>query len=375
MSITLVTGVPGSGKTLYAVSKLICPMIGQTSNKVHDDGSIELIERAVFTNVNGLQLAHDLIDGGGTWTKKGDEWTHEGNAAGFRNWHRWAKAGSFIVCDEFQKFWPPRPNGAPIPPDIQALDTHRHMGVDFVLICQNVNNIDRHVVGLVDRHLHVRRVANMPMATVYEWDHCSRALLYKNAMSKTPFTYPRSAYKLYKSAEVHTKQRRKLPFVIWFILAGVAGVSYAVPTLKDRIVSRLEPAKVVETAAAHHSDADTSTYVKDGIKYTVQKTTSVLPLPERPEQLAAAGPLVSASGVPAAPTFAGCVVAASSDCVCYDTSGFKVEKRPELCPDPGRKQSVNLASIYSIPAEVLPVSASDARAIAENFSVRKIANN
>lgn len=368
MSITLVTGVPGSGKSLYAVWNLVRTMIGQTVKKQREDGTFEELPRIVYTNINGLLLDHELIEGGGVWKKNKDEtWDYEGNEQGFRNWHRWAKPGTFICMDEFQKMWPPRPNGAPIPPDIQTLDTHRHMGVDFVLICQNVNNIDRHVVGLVDRHLHVRRVANMPFATVYEWDHCSRSLLYKNAMSKIPFRYPAAAYKLYKSAEVHTKQRRKLPFVLWFILAGVAGVAYAVPTLTDRISSRINPAKTVQTATVPAPNQGPQTYVKDGVQYTVETTTTQGP-PLAPASAPAAAP--------AEPQIAGCVVSPVGECRCFDAQGGKVKPSPDYCPDPAVKKPVeSLAGILDKPEPVRPMTPHELQSVQLVFGAKSRPNS
>jgi zona occludens toxin len=127
--ITVITGTPGAGKTLYAISKLIRPLLGTTVTRTLPDGSKEELPRTIYTNISGALFDHELID------DRAD--------GGLRNWHEWAKPGAVIVYDEFQKAWPPRPNGARVPDDIQALDTHRHMGVDFILITQNVMNVDR----------------------------------------------------------------------------------------------------------------------------------------------------------------------------------------------------------------------------------------
>ena len=148
MSITLITGVPGSGKTLYTVSKLLGPIVGSQIPVDDDDGRTVMHTRGVFSNINGLQLDHELIDANGVWSYRDKVWSFEGHSGGLHDWHEWAQPGAFIVFDEFQKAWPPRPNGAPVPPDVQALDTHRHMGVDFVLLTQNPLNVDRHVLGL-----------------------------------------------------------------------------------------------------------------------------------------------------------------------------------------------------------------------------------
>ena len=188
--ITVITGTPGAGKTLHAIDKLLRPLVGQTVEHEVDGVKVQ-VPRTIYTNINGLLLDHELVQADGE--------------EGFHNWHKWAKPGAVIVIDEFQRIWPPRPNGSKIPDDISALDTHRHMGVDFILITQNVMNADRHIQGLTNRHLHVRRMANMRLAIVYEWDHCSKQLMFAKALTKAPWRYDKSVFKLYKSAEVHTK--------------------------------------------------------------------------------------------------------------------------------------------------------------------------
>jgi zona occludens toxin len=369
MSITLITGVPGSGKTLKAVWDHLRPFVGNIDKKTDDQGNTVEIPSVVYTNINSLLLDHELIEGGGTWYKGkegprvvpsgdavkevstgADGWIYEGNPLGLRNWHNWAKPGAKIFFDEFQKFWPPRPNGSPVPPDIQALDTHRHMGLDFVLITQNCMNVDRHILGLVDRHLHVRRVANMPLAVVYEWDHASKTLNYKNSMSKSPWRYPMKAYKLYKSAELHTKQKRKLPGLVWFILAGLAGAAYAAPTLKSRFEERISGNQLKQIKTEKKG---VQTYEKDGIKYTVETSTAPAlpassPLPDAPASAAAAAPAAPS------PVVAGCIVVRER-CGCMDASGQPVQVEPGVCEDRagvGRSKPVEFADSPRPPAEV-----------------------
>ena len=73
MSITLVTGVPGSGKTLMAVWDHLRPLIGAVETKVSDNGIEIKIPRVIYTNVNGLLLEHELIEGGGLWSQVAKE--------------------------------------------------------------------------------------------------------------------------------------------------------------------------------------------------------------------------------------------------------------------------------------------------------------
>ncbi|MDO8652072.1 MAG: zonular occludens toxin domain-containing protein [Undibacterium sp.] len=355
MSITLVTGVPGSGKTLMAVWDLLRPLVGAVEKKTDERGDTIEIPRTIFTNVNGLLLEHQMIEGGGSWSMGADKkWKYEGNPEGLRNWHNWAKPGSVVCFDEFQKFWPPRPNGAAVPPDIQTLDTHRHMGVDFILVTQNCNNVDRHILGLVDRHLHIRRVSNMPMAVVYEWDHASRALNYKNSMTKSPWRYPKQAYKLYKSAELHTKQKRKMPGLVWFILAGFAGAAYAWPTLTTRFDERVHGKPVAAAAApVTVKPGEKVEYTKDGTTYTVESvTTPPVPAPE--------AALVAPAVV--LPQIAGCIVVRDR-CGCFDATGQKVPAEPAACLESAGVNGTPKADIVE-EAKPRPFDVSEGEALA-----------
>ena len=60
--ITLITGSPGSGKTLYCVDKLLRPLIGTTVDSTNDEGETTTYNRTVFTNIPRLLLDHELID-------------------------------------------------------------------------------------------------------------------------------------------------------------------------------------------------------------------------------------------------------------------------------------------------------------------------
>lgn len=291
--ITVITGTPGAGKTLYAITKLLLPLIGTHVPVTDDDGVTTMHPRTIYTNIRGLLIEHELIDAG--------------DNQGLKDWHLWAKPGAVIVFDEFQRAWPPRANGSKVPDEIQALDTHRHMGVDFVLITQNVINTDRHVHGLVGRHLHVRRMANMPLCIVYEWDHCSRQLLYAKSLTKQPWRYDKKVFKLYRSADAHTKQPRKVPGLVWFILIGLLSAAYLGPTAYGRLQERIAGGKKPETIAQAPTKQSTS------------ETVAALPV-------ATTEPAEEKKG----PTLAGCVRSATR-CNCYDETGQPMAPEPGTC--------------------------------------------
>jgi len=58
--------------------------------------------------------------------------------------------------------------------------------------------------------VHVRRLFGMKRAMLYEWDHCHNISSLAGAV-KTMWSFPASVFKLYTSAEVHTKQKGVIP--------------------------------------------------------------------------------------------------------------------------------------------------------------------
>lgn len=302
--ITVITGVPGAGKTLFAIQKLLLPMVG-TSIKIDNDyGDQVEVPRTIFTNINGLLVDHELIQAD--------------TDQGLHNWHNWAKPGSVIVFDEFQRAWPPRPNGSKLPEDLSALDTHRHMGVDFILITQNVMNCDRHLHGLTGRHLHVRRMAGLPMCVVYEWDHCSRSLQFKNAMARKPWRYDRKIFKLYKSAKVHTKQPRSLPATLYVIPVVLGFLGWFGPGAYAKLTTPQLPPGV--KSQAQHAPGTAGAAVA---------STSAPGAPASPLNDLAVKALAGGTKSEE-PELSGCYVA-RNECRCLDAHGRPAKTSQELC--------------------------------------------
>lgn len=216
--ITLLTGAPGSGKTLYCIDKIIQPVVGTTVEGSGDDGELQTFDRTVYTNINGLLLPHEAVDG---------EW--------LQHLHENKKPGAFVVFDEVQRVWPNRPTGSKKPAAVEYLETHRHDGIDIVILTQNPQLLDPAVRALVGRHLHMRRLGGTKAAMVYEWDACSNALNYKSAFRKSFYRYSRKVFELYKSAKIHTKQTRKMPGAVWILGAALAAGALFGPGVVEKM--------------------------------------------------------------------------------------------------------------------------------------------
>lgn len=345
--ITIITGAPGSGKTLYVIAKLLKAILGTFVEGTDDNGNKVKHPRTIFSNCEGLAMPHEKIDA---------EW--------LADWPNRVKPGAVIFYDEAQKPWPKRVTGSKVPPAVQELETHRHKGVDFIIATQKPELVDQNVCSLAGRHLHIRRVGNSHNTIVYEWDAVSRGLLYKNAFKKSAFRYPRWVFEWYKSADAHTRMPRSVPFALWIALAAIAGSAYAWPALMSRITKGLNP----EATKAAQASATAA-----------KPSTPSLIVPDAPGAvpgLASSTPLTQFAGqVPAAPAIMGCAAAADA-CRCYDQAGQVVELEPQICrgklasPSRAKTEQGLAAALPGSPALPVPPSswsASDAEVITRHI--------
>lgn len=201
----LYTGVPGAGKTLYAVSNLV-------KRKDFKD-------RPIF--VDGIKdLDHDKIN-----------YFDIPEGESIQTWPKWAPPGAIIVVDECQRIFRPRPSGSKVPDYVAELETHRQRGLDFILITQHPRLIDVHLRGLIEHHTHLGKT-NLGLRRKMEWttggakDPESRANIREALISV--YRLDKSVYGLYKSAEVHTKIRTKKSKLLMLFPLALCLVGYGV---------------------------------------------------------------------------------------------------------------------------------------------------
>lgn len=323
--ITLITGTPGAGKTLYCISKLLRDLVGSVVKSTDQDGNTVETPRRILTNIPRLLLDHELIgpDAGG----------------GLADWQDWCQPGDVIAYDEVQRSWPPRPNGSKVPEYISALETHRHKGVDFILLTQHPMLLDRNVRALVGRHLHVRRLGGIGAAIVYEWDHCSQSLMYSKALKKAPFKYDKSVFKLYLSSELHTKPKTSIPPLIYVVGLAVIAAVALVPTLMRRIEAKGAATEVKTAPPAVLPGAGASPVAKPAQKPMAGTSPGAA---GQPYDVAAFVPVVSYEPrsapiydglrqVLVMPRIVGQVCTESSGCYCITQQGTRVD--PGACAE------------------------------------------
>ena len=189
--ITVITGVPGSGKTLWLTDQIVF-------NPDYKD-------RPTFVwGVDGFnyQARHGLFP-----LEKPQDWND-------------LPDHSVIVFDEAQGPFPVRSSSKAPPKFVEDFSTHRHKGYDIFLTTQHPTMVDGHLLKNCGRHLHFLRVFGLQSATIFEWpeyrtDNVNSSARRKMSISKR-WGFPKRVFGLYKSAEVHT-HRVRIPWKVWSI--------------------------------------------------------------------------------------------------------------------------------------------------------------
>jgi len=213
--IELNTGIPGSGKSLSNVQRL-ADLISRWGKHPEE-------ARPVFVyNIPDLLLPHSEVPlkQYQVNSKVPVQWVVDWDAM---------PDNSLVLIDECAKLFPPRSSASAMPPYIEFLTIHRKRGFDIWFTTQNPKFVDHGLRALVGKHLHFRRIFGMQRSIIYEWDSCSDSCSgYQNAV-KSHFSFPKNIFKLYKSAEIHTKQNFKLPAWLLLPLVSLALGVYFVP--------------------------------------------------------------------------------------------------------------------------------------------------
>lgn len=297
--ITLITGGPGLGKTAFAVKLL----------------STQYQNRPIFTNIRGLTLDHSPLP-------KLEDWTqHVLNDQGTSEHIFTFPAGSIVVIDECQQFFRPRPNGSKVPPYISAFETHRHRGIDFILITQGTRLVDLHLKSLVKGGLHIFLKSSYVGRYRYEKSECidedSKASY--SLATRRKYKLPKEVFKLYKSSELHTKPpRAKLPLAAYVVIVAVivsAGLAYRA---QGRFTSVINPDKTEKLeAGAKPANAQRLTSAAPTLpplSLPVTLTESMTPVD--PDDPLSAPIYAEAKPKATPPTIVGCI-ASKNTCTCY----------------------------------------------------------
>lgn len=298
--INLVTGLPGSGKTLF------------TLKTVKDLAEKE--NRPVFYHgIPELSLDWNILD-------KPENWVDLPN-------------GSIVVIDECQSTFRPRAASVTPPRHVAEFETHRHKGLDFFLITQHPMLLDGNVRRLTGRHYHVNRFYGFNKSTIHEFQQVRENVDKSTKGSiQNHFVYPKEVFSWYKSADLHTVKKRLpmrlfmmiiLPLVLlgllWFAYTTIMGLDKA--ALKDKETpGEVLPGSVPGEVAALPGQIDTTT--PGG--YLKAYTPVIKDVPQ-------SAPIYAEIAKPVKVPYAAACISMGSRCTCYSQQGTKLAIGKEVC--------------------------------------------
>lgn len=314
MSITLLTGSTGAGKTAHIVDQMRA-----------------VTDRPFFVmGIPDLKLDHQPVP-------PVKEWVHlvptpEDPAVLAPEFT--FPANSIIIIDEAQHVYRPRPAGSKVPDHVAAFETHRHCGIDFWLLTQSPALLDQNIRRLVKRHWHIHE---SPLGRkLLEWSQCRdpESKTDRSEAIATDYKPPKSVFALYKSAETHTVLKRRLPKALFVVLVtALAFISLAV-YLGTRVKAKLSPPPLLEVSQQHKghiSPGGSTAPVAVQQSRTVEDVlTQFAPVhPDYPESAPAYDALRVVNSMP---IVSGCIKTADW-CRCYSQQGTRLEIQSQRCQD------------------------------------------
>lgn len=186
--LKLITGIPGSGKTLYAVSML--------KKAVEHNASLPADEqRKIYCDITGLTI--------------------EGIEPPPLDW-RQTPPKSLLIYDEAQ-FQKPFQAGRGLSPYdyIQELTIHRKTAHEIWYITQDPKRLHGNILDMVETHWHLDRPYGAKLASIYQFRGVERTPKSRSAIEraerKTLFNYDKRLFDLYQSSEVEDGIKLRLP--------------------------------------------------------------------------------------------------------------------------------------------------------------------
>lgn len=309
--INLVTGLPGSGKTLWTLST-VKAYVEKENKALAEQGKPP--RQVFYHGIPELTLPNwQLMDSPQDWIN--------------------LPSHSIIVIDECQSTFRPRAASVKPPPYIAEFETHRHKGLDFFLLTQHPMLVDGNIRRLAGKHYHVVRFYGFQKSTIHEFqqvrDNVDKNL--KNSIS-THFIYPKEVFNWYKSADAHTIKKRipmrMIMLVVLPIVLVIVGY-LAFGAINDMLT---KPSEFAENQNAKPITENESAPVHGGtypeavkMSYLEARIPAIHDLPHT-------APIYEELTKPVrVPYPAACVSSKSYGCKCFTDKGTKLAVSESVC--------------------------------------------
>lgn len=302
MPLTLVTGTPGAGKSLYVVDLL----------------SKETERPIYYANIDNLNLP---------WIKLDDPF----------NWHLEVQDNAIVVIDEVQTVFPQRGTKREAPDAVRFLEIHRHHGLDVYFITQLPKLLDHHARALVGHHIHFTRKLGWSYSTKRQSDEIMEiSLKESSSVAAEKFVFPKKAYQYYKSAEVHTIKKRipaklfLLPTLLLLLGGIIYGISNTIFDQEDLLVdTEQNPFSPAQAFNSINPLASRDNHVLDVQTDFIERHTPAI------EHLPQTAPIYNDLYDPVViPRTAACIYFHKKNrCTCWTQQATKVPTKFETCKE------------------------------------------
>ncbi len=298
---TLVTGVPGAGKTLWTVNHL--------KDGVKYPDSQE--KRPIF--YYGIpDLSPDL------------GWTLLDNP---KLWFEQVPDGAIVVIDEVQEHFPVRDHRQAVPAGLTAIERHRHRGLDLFWLTQHPSLLDHHARRLVGQHCHLLRNFGAPFSVLYRaneliGDTQDYRLLKK--AEKSVFRYPKNTFGLYKSSELHTHKFR-IPKPVFILFALLVVVVLSVMFFAKNILFKDSKPVDLSTFSPSSLPAGVSVPPAPAGAITLQSLTPLIP------NVPASSPAYQEGWRPQSVPVVSSCISDGTNCKCYTPQATPVAVSVDFC--------------------------------------------
>ncbi|MBK0415149.1 hypothetical protein JD974_12115 [Chromobacterium haemolyticum] len=313
--IYLITAVPGSGKTLYTLEWL--------------KEKSEQENRQVY--VSGIPLTDE--------GKKVLDWKELDDP---EKWYE-LPAGAIVVIDECQRVFPVRRSGNGVPKHVSMFETHRHLGIDVVLITQHPSLMDSHIRKLVGTHKHLIRMFGAQRSTLATWqegiqENPNNKSALKNCLDKKTFVYPKHVYSWYKSSEMHThklvipKKVKWLIALAVFVIVALFAMFYMVYQIFVVEPKKQAEAMSIKTSASAPSGNVLSPSVQQGSPKIVKTSQTFLSDRQpRVDGIPESAPAYDELTTPRTfPKVTACL-SSKSKCSCFNQQGTAIQMEEYRC--------------------------------------------
>lgn len=311
--VTLVTGLPGSGKTA-----LVVDMLSQIKN------------RPLFVmGIPDLKIEHNVCPPVEQWVEERTDPDDEKLKLPYFTF----PPNAIIVLDEAQRVYRPRQAGSKVPNIVAAFETRRHTGVDFVLLTQHPTFVDTAIRKLTNRHIHIHCTTMGRFKLEWQGIGEPDSSASRDLAARTRYKPPKRVFDLYKSSELHTKPVVKRPWMVYafvpLVLAVIGGIYFVKGRLDERTGVKAPEAKAITEKPVHVASSQ-STQSQE--KYVMTAAEYIEAQKPRIEGLMHSAPMYDAVTQPIEPPEpVGCIESKKTGCKCYTQQGTDYRTTEMVC--------------------------------------------